>query len=382
MYGLVPHICMPCAAVHFRHWLLVQTSSLWHALLQGAAQVPDAKLQFMPLPQGPAQLLPQLSFVTTTHLLELGQRFCPLAHALSVPAFLVVPLAVSEDVEEEEEDDDPVPAACVVRLLMPRPAAAASAAAALTADALPPTMPVVMPALALPSVAVPGMAPTVFALAEPAVSTDLDVDLSAASAACCVVLAAGIANDAAALVVAAASVPGKAAVAAPAVAAGSVPGITATPPAPAVSGAGVLGAASVAPPCATALVDTTVPGVAAGFEPPHITPAPPVSALGACVLDSAPPALPRPAAPMRPPAAGWLSCSSTRMVRIAWSSPAQPHGRCSSWAEVSRASLSHSRPKAAEAVQRPYFTSAHMNTQPRGSGSPPAGAAGGCPRPS
>ena len=313
MYGLVPHICMPCAAVHLRHWLLVQTSSLWHALLQGAAQVPDAKLQFMPLPQGPAQPLPQLSLVTTTHLLELGQRFCPLAHALSLPAFLVVPPAVSEDVEEEE-DDDPVPAACVVRLLMPRPAAAASAAAALTADALPPTMPVVMPALLLPSVVVPGMAPTVFALAEPAVSTDLDVDLSAASAAICVVLAAGIANDAAALVVAAASVPGKAAAAAPVVAAGSVPGIAANPPAPAVSGAGVLGAVSVPLPCATALVDATVPGVAAGFEPPHITPAPPVSALGACVtaalLDSAPAALPRPAAPTRPA----VSCSSARIV--------------------------------------------------------------------
>lgn len=145
MYGSVPHICMPCAAVHGRHWLLVHTSVAWHALLQGVEQVPDWKLQFWPLAQGPPQPLPQLFSVTTTHLSALGQRFWPLAHALAVPSFLVVPAGVPGAASELEPPlllDVDVEDACAVSAEMASAlAAAALAAAALTAFALPLTMP-------------------------------------------------------------------------------------------------------------------------------------------------------------------------------------------------------------------------------------------------
>jgi len=298
----VPHICMPCAAVHGRHWLLVHTSVAWHALLQGVEQVPDWKLQFWPFAQGPPQPLPQLFSVTTTHLSALGQRFWPLAHALAVPSFLVVPVdapgALSELVPELLLDVDVGDACAVSAEMASWLAAAALAAAALTAFALPLTMPPVTP---LPPDVVPGRAPTVAALAEPAVST----------------------CDAGACVAAAVSVPIVAAPEAcapmdcmPVAAASCVAdaGLAHEPSVPVDVGAAVAVSSTPAPlgraaPCATAAVD-----VVAAMPPPHVTP----------LLPSVLPSELSAAAPFTPaaletpafvcPAMGCASCSSWRMV--------------------------------------------------------------------
>ena len=301
----MPHICMPCAAVHEMHWLLVQTWPLLHALLHGAEQVPVWKLQFMPPPQGPEQPLPQLLSLTTTHLLELGQRFCPLAQAFSVPALagaLVLPGAV----RLLDPPLDTVVVACVASPLMWL-AAAAMVAAALTAAWLPPTMPPDTPAEpTLPSVAelgsAPGIAPTVAEVAEPAVST-LD-DLVACSAAS--------AEDAAGSAYVATAAAGCTTVAGMLLS-GLLPSVVLLPvaallPTAADMGGGVAASALLstpplppvcALPCAMADVDTAVAVDAAGSEPPHIAPPPPPSVPAAWLVMVLPP-LPPVSVPARP----------------------------------------------------------------------------------
>jgi len=302
----VPHICMPCAAVHGRHWLLVHTSVAWHALLQGVEQVPDWKLQFWPLAQGPPQPLPQLFSVTTTHLSALGQRFWPLAHALAVPSFLVVPADVPGAASELEPPlllDVDVEDACAVSAEMASAlAAAALAAAALTAFALPLTMPPVTP---LPPDVVPGRAPTVAALAEPAVST--------CDAGACVAAAVSVPIVAAPEVCAAVDCM-------PVAAASCVAddGLAHEPSVPADAGAAVAASSTPAPlgraaPCATAAVD-----VVAAMPPPHVTPLLPSVLPSVLPSELSAPPLFTPAALETPafvrPARGCASCSSWRIV--------------------------------------------------------------------